>query len=720
MDVFATVSYGAAALAFLVLAALSTVSWRGHATGMLFILASAVTAAWATVLAVHAWTEGVSLLLLYASEALRNVAWLLLLASIARPVAPSLVIIIARLVVPAILVLAPFLPMLLAFTPGAEFPDLLVSRAGLLAVLLGLILLEQIFRNSNQAARSALRYLAIGLGGMFAYDFFLYSQAELLRGIDPAVWSLRGLLTAASAPLIALALRRNPQWSVDIFVSRQIVFHSATFLVVGVYLLLMGLGGYYVRAIGGTWSVIVETAFLIGAAGMLAMLLFSASLRRRMRVFISKHFYRNKYDYRIEWLRFIETLSAERDQSIEHTAVRAVAQIFDSPGGVLFVLDEPGRRYVPAASWPIENSWPDSARELTAQDDLAQFLQQRRWILDIEEYRSEPEVYNNLQLPSWVADMPQLRIISPVIERERLSGFFLLMEPPAPFDLTYEDRDLLKTVGRHVATAIAQARAARQLAESRQFDAYNRLTAFLMHDLKNLIAQLSLVVANAEKHKHNPEFIDDAIATIANSVARMSRLIAQLRPGAARDELLGVDVATVVQGAISRCSARKPVPQLTEKVEQHRVLADPERLGMVIEHILRNAQEATHESGAVSVSASRQAQYVCLSVRDTGVGMDEHFLRERLFKPFDSTKGVKGMGIGAYQAREYLRTLGGDMEVESAVGAGTIVRMLLPVQTPAADARSPDESEIQGRSTPAMPWHATQLTGPPVQDSAHV
>jgi signal transduction histidine kinase len=176
----------------------------------------------------------------------------------------------------------------------------------------------------------------------------------------------------------------------------------------------------------------------------------------------------------------------------------------------------------------------------------------------------------------------------------------------------------------------------------------------------------------------------------------------------------------VVQGAISRCSARKPVPQLTEKVEQHRVLADPERLGMVIEHILRNAQEATHASGAVSVSACRQAQYVCLSVRDTGVGMDEHFLRERLFKPFDSTKGVKGMGIGAYQAREYLRTLGGDMEVESAVGAGTTVRMLLPVQTPAADARSPDESAIQGRSTPAMPWHATQLTGPPAQDSAHV
>jgi hypothetical protein len=255
MDVFATVSYGAAALAFLVLAALSTVSWRGHATGMLFILASAATAAWATALAVHAWTEGVSLLLLYASEAVRNIAWLLLLASIARPVAPSLVIILARLVVPAILVLAPFLPMLLAFTPGADFPDLLVSRAGLLAVLFGLILLEQIFRNSNQAARSALRYLAIGLGGMFAYDFFLYSQAELLRGIDVAVWSLRGLLTAASAPLIALALRRNPQWSVDIFVSRQIVFHSATFLVVGVYLLLMGLGGYYVRAIGGTWSV---------------------------------------------------------------------------------------------------------------------------------------------------------------------------------------------------------------------------------------------------------------------------------------------------------------------------------------------------------------------------------------------------------------------------------------------------------------------------------
>jgi putative PEP-CTERM system histidine kinase len=308
-----------------------------------------------------------------------------------------------------------------------------------------------------------------------------------------------------------------------------------------------------------------------------------------------------------------------------------------------------------------------------------------------------------LALPAWIVESEELQIVAPILELEHLSGFFLLFAPPPPFELTYEDRDLLKTVGRHVATALALVSAARKLTEVRQFETYNRLTAFIMHDLKNLIAQLSLVVANAEKHKRNPEFIDDAIQTIANSVTRMTRLMEQLRHGNDLEAERPIDAATVVQRALTRCALRDPVPQL-EVIEGYpKIVADPERLASVFEHVVRNAQDATAADGKVQVTVSCEGQSLCITVTDTGVGMEGQFVRERLFRPFDTTKGAKGMGIGAYQAREYVRSLGGDIEVQSTPGRGTSVRLLLPMAPPTATDTRPADSEVQERARRGEP-----------------
>jgi putative PEP-CTERM system histidine kinase len=265
-------------------------------------------------------------------------------------------------------------------------------------------------------------------------------------------------------------------------------------------------------------------------------------------------------------------------------------------------------------------------------------------------------------------------------------GFLVLHEPPPPFHLTYEDRDLLKTVGRHVATQLAQHDADRRLAESRQFEAYNRLTAFMMHDLKNAVAQLGLVITNAQRHKHNPEFIDDAIATIANAVERMTRLIEQLRSSPSRARSQTVRIDELVRDAVARCSLRTPTPTLSVTTDGPvHVEADPERFAAVLDHVLRNAQEATPE-GSVSVHLGVSQEEAMLVVRDTGAGMDAVFVRERLFRPFDSTKGSKGMGIGAYQAREYVTSVGGHVEVQSSPGAGTAFSIILP-RVPASAAR---------------------------------
>jgi putative PEP-CTERM system histidine kinase len=682
MKTIGSISYGIAALAFAVLAVLLAVNWRGRRPGGYLLAASVLTAAWAAVLA-SVDIDRMPLLLVYLAEVLRSSAWLLALLAIAESIVPRALVLTARAVCGLAVGSVFAMPVLAKF--GLQ-PLLLLSRSGLVMALIGLVLVEQIYRNSTQAARGAVKYLTAGIGGLFAYDLFLYSQAELLRGITMEAWTARGLINALAVPLIALAVRRSPQWSLEIFVSRQAVFFTTTFLGVGAYLLVMSVGGYYVRQIGGDWGRVGQITFFAGAAVVLFYLIASSALRRHARVFISKHFYRNKYDYRIEWLRFIGTLSAGQEIDVRRTALHAIAQIFSSPAGILFVLDEPGKRFVPVASWPQQLQAQSALPEMFGDEDLPRFLDRTHWIIDLQEYRRSPDMYENVTLPRWILDNPEIRIISPLMQLDRMVGFVTLYSPPPPFELTYEDRDLLKTVGAHVATHLAQHEADRKLAESAQFEAYNRLTAFMMHDLKNSVAQLQLVVNNAARHKHNPQFIEDTIETIANTVERMTRLIEQLRRDSVGSRLSVVQLDELAHAAVTRCSDRAPVPALSVE-DRARVNADPDRVTAIIEHLIRNAQDASAVEGQIGVELRADGRNAVLTVTDTGSGMTAEFVRERLFRPFDSTKGSKGMGIGAYQVREYVRMIGGQVEVQSSPGTGTRFSITLPLIQTQATAR---------------------------------
>ena len=697
---FATLSYGCAAVAFLMLTVLLIASWRGRRQGALVIAASAMTAVWAVVLTASNYLGNVPGLLIYYAEMGRSLAWLLALSSIAGPAAPRWLR-TTMSVVGAGLLLGPFVaPYFIWLGVLPDDSTLLLARSGLLLALLGLVLLEQIYRNSGPADRYALKHVVFGAGVLLAYDVFLYSQAELLRGITLDAWSVRGVLNAAVVPLLAISARRNPSWSLDVFVSRQIVFYSSTFIAVGAYLTVMALGGFYVRQVGGEWGRVGQIVFMAGSLVLLVSLTASATLRRQTRVFISKHFYRNKYDYRVEWLRFIETLSSEHDNDVRRTAIRAVAQIFASPAAILLTLDEAGGRYVPAAAWPMHLDTIPDLQAVPADAELPSFLVRTHWIVDMQEWRETPDMYGNMAPPDWIQRNEQLLIVLPLLKLERLVGFVLLYQPPPPFDLTYEDRDLLKTVGRHVATHLAQYEADRRLAESAQFEAYNRLTAFLMHDLKNSVAQLKLIVTNASRHKHNPEFIEDSIDTIANAVERMTRLIEQLKGDPSRMRQAAVRLDELARHAASRCGDRQPVPVVAAATAAT-VRADPERLAAVVEHLIRNAQDASAASGSISIEVRAAEQTALLTVADTGSGMDQEFVRERLFRPFDSTKGSKGMGIGAYQVREYVRMLGGQVEVQSNPQKGTRFSITLPLvsQEAARPGASGDVGQLSGQQT---------------------
>jgi putative PEP-CTERM system histidine kinase len=266
----------------------------------------------------------------------------------------------------------------------------------------------------------------------------------------------------------------------------------------------------------------------------------------------------------------------------------------------------------------------------------------------------------------------------PLIYETKLIGFIILNEPKIYTSLNWEDLDLLKITGRQIASYIEGHRKSEALSQAKQFETFNKLSAFVMHDLKNLIAQQSLLTENAAKHKDNPAFIDDAFNTIRGSVDRLNVLLQKLQrsePEAARS----IDLKPVLIEAIGRCSRTLPIPSLRLDKENSKLLAAPDTLCMVFVHLIQNAQEATKPTGFVDIHVEHVGNQVQIKIDDNGKGMDEHFVQHSLFKPFETTKTGKGMGIGVYQAKDYIEHLGGSVIVTSQIDVGTTFTLTLPL-----------------------------------------
>lgn len=424
----------------------------------------------------------------------------------------------------------------------------------------------------------------------------------------------------------------------------------------------------------------MDENFLILTAVAVSILTIAAalvsSLRASFRVHLLKLFGRYRYDYRREWLRFIATLSSARSEQVHDIAVKAVSQIVKSPGGIAWAKLPDESFYQPVGSW--ESDIPHRAA-VSKESSLVRFLGQRQWIVDLNEMRRHPDRYEGLSLENMFEEHPDWWLIVPLLLGDRLFGFIVLLKPLVTFQLNFEDHDLLKTVGKQVATHINQAEIDRRLAEISQFTTFNRLSSYLMHDLSNLIAQHSLVVQNAERFRNNPDFVDDAFKTIAHSVSRMERLVAQLSSRPKRPVMQKVDIRDVVERATKRSMQREPKPDLASMDGPIYSQADPEQLATVLEHLIRNAQESIDGRGSVRLRIATQEDSAHVTISDTGCGMSPDFLRERLFRPFDSTKGSESMGIGAYQAREYIRSIGGQVDVTSEFGVGTTFLITLPL-----------------------------------------
>jgi putative PEP-CTERM system histidine kinase len=397
---------------------------------------------------------------------------------------------------------------------------------------------------------------------------------------------------------------------------------------------------------------------------------------RRLKVLLSKRLARFKYDYREQWLKLIDNLSSSTNPlPLPDRAVMALAEIIGSPGGISFVQERDYSLYVPAGSWgvagPLTMPWQELPR-----DGLITYMEKSAWIVDGEEDAPAAGKQFLAEISKYVG---RSVFVVPLLLHDRLFGFVLLQKPKRHYRLTYEDIDLLRTSGRQVASHLAQHYTARRLAESQQFETYGRMTAFLIHDLKNIMAQQSLVVQNAARHKHNPMFIDDAMATIEKSLERMGRALKHLRYGVVESTPQPTDLRDVALDAVERCRAFSPRPTLETADTPVIVLADGERLSFGLTNLIRNAQQAVSANGYVQVRVTREPNAALIEVIDNGPGMTDSFVNDRLFRPFDSTSPEIGMGIGAFQLRETVRSIGGTVLVKTGEGIGSSFQLRFPI-----------------------------------------
>ncbi|MFN2287528.1 MAG: XrtA/PEP-CTERM system histidine kinase PrsK [Chromatocurvus sp.] len=676
-------TYGLAGLAFALISALLLVRWRVKPLGPSLTLACGLTAAWAITIALGTLPDYPPLRLIRVMELLRNAAWLFFLLQLLslqngdKPwrwhgrqwLSPFIVlglVILGLQLVPAM--------------PREMIPRALLSQqhdlmlvVWLILAICGLVLIEQLYRNAASGERWSLKFLCLGLGALYTYDFFMYAEALLFRQLDAELWQARGLVATLVTPWLAIGIARNTQWRMDLHVSRHVVFHTVTLMGTGLYLLGMSVIGYFIKYLGGTWSGVLQVGFLAASGALLASLLFSGKLRAHLRVFLSKHFFSYRYDYRDEWLKFTHAL-ASLSGDVAEGIIRPMAPLVSGRAGLLFSTP-PGDPPRLLAHWQMPP--PAGCRE--GLGNLPTWVAKSDWVVDLRERRQSPDLYEGLALPEWLEADEDLWLIIPLLFGERLEGLLILKGSDLKQSLNWEDRDLLKTAGRQAASHLAQHLASQALVEARQFDAFNRLSAYVVHDLKNILAQQSLIVSNAARHRDNPAFIDDMIATVENSVTRMQRLMEQMRSGVRSADAELVDVAALLKQVVAHRASTQPAP--TAELDPGitcRVEADRDRLATVFTHLVQNAQEATDPEGDVRVCLGCDKQSASVDIIDTGRGMDDEFLRKRLFRPFESTKGLTGMGIGVFESREYIRQLGGDIDVESTPGKGTRFTVRLP------------------------------------------
>ncbi len=664
-------SYALAAAAFV-----SLVIWRLGATtrqdGHRLILgAFAMTACWA-------WLSAIDVghpLIDYAETA-RNLMWVSLLYSLsASSGARHHGVRLVYGAVSAVFGLQFVVAALSLFVRNGALPQT-ATLLSITAAAGSLVLVHNLYGQAAPASRSAIRFVMLGLALMWTYDLNLYTFAYLDLGAAAGLLDWRGAAVVLTAPLFALGAKQEDGWRIRL--SRAATFQSLSLLAICAYFTVMTVLATALRGSGWDWSGNLLVALLAVTTVAAMVLLPSPTARSWAKVKLAKHLFEHRYDYRTEWLRFTDTLGRTGFDAppLGERVIKAFADILDAPGGLLLVKDTAGA-ITPAASW----DWPGrnpNASELEASVDFWDTVEGSGRIIELDAYRRRGGDPRDLAVavPPWIADQDQAWAGVPLIHNGRLFGLVVLAAPEYRRALDWEDFDLLRTAGRQAASSLAEAHGQEALSNAQRFEEFNRRFAFILHDIKNLVSQLSLVTRNAERHADNEEFRADMIATLKSSVGKMNDLLARLSPQATpavrRSEPM--ELRPILSSAIAAKRQNCEVRLLGDAAL--RAVVDPSGLEQAVGHLLQNAVEASPPDKPVIVRVAAHGDSVLVTIADQGCGMDGDFVRNRLFQPFASTK-AQGFGIGSFEARSLIAAMGGRLSVDSQPGRGTIFTIKL-------------------------------------------
>ena len=532
-----------------------------------------------------------------------------------------------------------------------------------------LILVHNFYAQSAPATRSQLRYTMLGLAAMWVYDLNYYTIAYLVGG-PSALGDWRGLLVLLTAPLFALGADADKDWRIRL--SRTASFQSLSILAICAYFALMVILSTALRDSASDWLTGVTVAVLAAMTVAAMVVIPSSRARGWFKVKLAKHLFEHRYDYRAEWLRFTATLGrsdSDADAPLGDRIVRAFADVLEAPGGVLLTVDGDGAAV--GASWNWGSPLP-SADALAASLAFWTALSADPRIVEIDAQRGgwSGSRDRKLQLPDWLLGESSAWVAIPLVHEGRTLGLVVLAAPDYRRALDWEDYDLLRTAGAQAASSLADALGQEALATAQRFEEFNRRFAFILHDIKNLVSQLSLLARNAERHSGNPDFQADMVATLRSSVAKMNDLLARLAPqGPARvQQVEPRSLRPILSEAIAVARGGRDVELSGDASAWAQV--DSAALEQALVNLLHNALEASPLIEPVTVRVGRSGENISIAITDRGCGMDIDFVRNRLFQPFASTK-ASGFGIGAFEARSLILAMGGRLSVDSTPGEGS-------------------------------------------------
>lgn len=653
----------------------------GQAQGKLLVAALTLTAIWSLSIAFR----GVHLLETGLMESLRNCAWLAYIFTLPQQGydKPGVVVRPAGLgaiyaVLLAVLTTQSLVDMLGAINIAGSTYAQVVIETGLALRMIwtigALLLIQRIFQSANTSLRTHMAPVMAAMAMMWTYDLLLYASAYAMIEEMDTLFALRGLAMIALTPMIVLGVRSHAD--VPIKPSRSLAIRAIGSGAVIMVIMLILLAITSVEAIGSPFLRVIATGAIFAVIVVALVLFPSDHFRSLLKVMIAKHFFAHRYDYRQQWMSFADTIgqAASGDASLYERAIRAVADITDSPAAALLLVED-GQRLSVHSQWNWAGPNPVGQHIDGALFDA---LKYKFWIVDIDKLRANTGDAETPSLPNWLAQDHAAWALVPIIHFDQITGALLLARPRINRALDWEDFDMLRTAGRQVASYIAEAQGQQALADARRFDEFNRRFAFIMHDIKNLVSQLSLLARNAQRHAENPEFRADMVLTLQDSVGKMNDMLARLSQhnSAAPREPTGFALGDVAREICRNKGRTHPV--MTDGNLALAAHADPVRVEQIISHLVQNAIDASAPDGPVLLRVEMIDNTACLSVIDQGCGMSPEFIRNELFRPFASSK-QDGFGIGAFEARELAHAMSGTLRVESVVGKGSRFTLSLPL-----------------------------------------